>query len=52
LLMDPNLQALESKTGLKLEVGGNGADRGVADLLAGRADMAMISAPLADIEKK
>ncbi|MDH3791860.1 MAG: substrate-binding domain-containing protein [Rhodospirillales bacterium] len=42
----PNKGALESKTGLSLSVITNGSGNGLKDLAAGKADMAMISAPL------
>lgn len=42
----PNKGALESKTGLSLSVVTNGSGNGLKDLAAGKADMAMISAPL------
>lgn len=35
--------ALESQTGLKLEVVGNGSGRGLADLVGGQADIAVIA---------
>ena len=41
--------ALESQTGLKLELLGNGAGRGLADLTSGRADIALIAGPLAGV---
>ena len=39
-------QALESQTGVKLEIVGNGAGRGLVDLGGGRADVAMIGGTL------
>ncbi len=38
--------ALESQTGLKLEIVGNGAGRGLVDLSGGQADIAMIGGSL------
>lgn len=49
---DPNLKAINEKTNLTIEVIGNGTDRGIADLIEGRSDVAMLAAPLADIAKK
>jgi phosphate transport system substrate-binding protein len=49
---DPNLAAINEKTKLIIEVIGNGTDRGIADLIEGRSDVAMLAAPLADIAKK
>jgi phosphate transport system substrate-binding protein len=43
---------IESRSGQKLRVVGNGSQRGIADLVAGRAQIAMISAPLAVEIKK
>lgn len=49
---DANLDAIKQKTNLNIEVVGNGTDRGVADVIEGRSDAAMLAAPLADIAKK
>jgi phosphate transport system substrate-binding protein len=38
--------ALETQTGLKLEIVGNGSGRGLADLAGGQADIALLSGPL------
>ena len=38
--------AVESQTGLKLDLLGNGAGRGLAELASGQADIAMIGGPL------
>ena len=45
-IMTPYRGEIESKSGLQLDVIGNGSGRGVADLEAGKADVAMISSPL------
>ncbi len=42
----PNKGALEGRTGLSLAVITNGSGNGLKDLATGKADMAMISAPL------
>ena len=44
-------QAVEGETGLKLEIVGNGTGRGLADLLGGRADIAMIGGPLKGVAR-
>jgi phosphate transport system substrate-binding protein len=49
---DSNLAAIKEKTNLLIEVVGNGTDRGIADLIDGRSDVAMLAAPLTDIAKK
>jgi phosphate transport system substrate-binding protein len=41
--------ALESQSGVKLEIVGNGAGRGLADLSSGQADIAMIAGPLTGV---
>jgi phosphate transport system substrate-binding protein len=45
-LRTPHNQAMESQTGTRLEVVGNGCGRGLADLCAGLADVAMIGGSL------
>lgn len=45
-IMTPYRADIEGKSGLALDVVGNGSGRGVADLEAGKADVAMISSPL------
>ena len=42
----PNEEAIEAATGLSLNIVVNGSGNGLQDLAAGRADMAMISAPI------
>jgi phosphate transport system substrate-binding protein len=43
---------LESVTGLKLNVVGNGSSRGVAGLVSGKADIGMISSSVESMKKK
>ena len=45
-------KGLEAAAGAKLAVVSNGSGKGLADLVAGRADVAMLSSPLADVAKK
>jgi len=45
-IVQPNQAAIESKAGLKLSVLVNGSGNGLMDLVAGKADMAMIAAPI------
>jgi phosphate transport system substrate-binding protein len=47
----PNQASIEGKSGVKLSVLINGSGNGLLDLAAGKADMAMIAAPL-DVEAK
>lgn len=42
----PNIEAIQETSGVTLEVVVNGSGNGLKDLAAGRADMAMISAPI------
>ena len=42
----PNEEAIEAATGLSLNIVVNGSGNGLQDLAAGRADVAMISAPI------
>jgi phosphate transport system substrate-binding protein len=51
-IIDPQLTGLTASTALKLELVGNGADNGLLDLVEGRADVAMLSAPIEDIAEK
>ncbi|MDJ0823135.1 MAG: substrate-binding domain-containing protein [Paracoccaceae bacterium] len=55
-IMDPHRAAIEEGSGLSLDVIANGSSRGINDLVEGRSELAMISAPLdvtiAKIEKK
>jgi phosphate transport system substrate-binding protein len=46
MLVLPNKAAIEAASGQHIVVVGNGAQRGLADLVLGRAEIAMISAPL------
>jgi phosphate transport system substrate-binding protein len=41
--------ALEAQTGLKLEIVGNGSGRGLTDLIAGQADIAMLAGSVTGI---
>jgi phosphate transport system substrate-binding protein len=45
-IVTEHMPALEAQTGIKLEVVGNGAGRGLADLGAGNADIAMLAGSL------
>ncbi|HLL89867.1 MAG TPA: substrate-binding domain-containing protein [Tepidisphaeraceae bacterium] len=51
-LVDPNKAAIERAADVTLTVVGNGSGKGVQDVVAGNADMAMISAPLDEVVKK
>jgi phosphate transport system substrate-binding protein len=51
-LLDNHVTDLTAATGLKLELAGNGADNGLLDVVEGRADVAMLSAPLEDVAAK
>jgi phosphate transport system substrate-binding protein len=51
-LLDARQADLESQAGVKLEVAANGSGRGLTDLAAGTADVAMISSPLEALAKK
>jgi ABC-type phosphate transport system substrate-binding protein len=44
----PNKAAIETASGQRIVVVGNGSQRGLAELVAGKAQIAMISAPLAE----
>lgn len=46
MLIAPNQAGIEAATGQQIVVTGNGSQRGLADLIAGKAQIAMISAPL------
>jgi phosphate transport system substrate-binding protein len=46
LLLLPYKAQIEAASGEQIVIVGNGSQRGLADLAAGKADMAMISAPL------
>lgn len=43
---------IEAGTGTPIALVSNGSGKGLADLVAGRADVAMLSSPLADVAKK
>ena len=45
-VLAPNLAKIQSETGLQLKIVANGSGNGLKDLSAGRADIAMISAPI------
>lgn len=45
-ILQPKKEAIEAKTGTKLEIVGNGSGRGLTDLIAGSADVAMVGASL------
>jgi ABC-type phosphate transport system substrate-binding protein len=51
-IIGPNKTEIERQSGQQLELVGNGSQRGIADLVAGRAQIAMISAPLAQEVRK
>jgi phosphate transport system substrate-binding protein len=46
MLVAPHQAEIEAASGQKIVVIGNGSQRGLADLMAGKAQVAMISAPL------
>ena len=46
MLVLPNKATIEAASGQRIVVVGNGSQRGLSDLVAGRAEIAMISAPL------
>jgi phosphate transport system substrate-binding protein len=47
-LLVPKKAEIEKAAGVELQIVGNGSGRGLADLVAGTVQLAMISAPLAD----
>jgi len=51
-LVMPNKAQIESASGHQIAVVGNGSQRGLVDLMAGRAQIAMISAPLEEEARK
>jgi len=51
MLVLPNRAEIEAASGQRLAIVGNGSQRGLADLLSGKAQIAMLSAPL-DLEIK
>lgn len=48
-LLEPREGEVESAAGLEIEIRGVGSSRGIAALVAGEADIAMISAPLEQV---
>jgi phosphate transport system substrate-binding protein len=52
LILTPKKAEIEKASGQQLDIVGNGSGRGIADLVAGKAQIAMISAPLEDEVKK
>jgi phosphate transport system substrate-binding protein len=48
----PHKAEIERQSGQQLVIVGNGSQRGIVDLVAGRAQIAMISAPLAEVARK
>lgn len=48
-LLEPRQGELEKAAGLEIEIQGVGSSRGIAALVAGEADIAMISAPLEEV---
>lgn len=48
-MMTAQKSAIESKAGAQLEIVGNGAGRGLADLCGGQADIAMLAGSLKDV---
>ena len=51
-ILTPKKAEIEKMSGQQLDIVGNGSGRGIADLLAGKAQIAMISAPLDEEVKK
>jgi phosphate transport system substrate-binding protein len=51
-ILTPKKAEIEKASGQQLDIVGNGSGRGIADLVAGKAQIAMISAPLEDEVKK
>ncbi|MEQ8331953.1 substrate-binding domain-containing protein [Nisaea sp.] len=51
-IMTPFRSEVEQKSGLKLKIVGNGSGNGIADLEAGKADVAMISSPMENVIAK
>jgi phosphate transport system substrate-binding protein len=52
MIITPKKAEIEKASGQQLDVVGNGSGRGIVDLVAGTAQIAMISAPLDDEVKK
>jgi phosphate transport system substrate-binding protein len=51
-IMVPKKAEIEKASGQQLDIVGNGSGRGIVDLVEGKAQIAMISAPLEDEVKK
>lgn len=51
-ILTPKKAEIEKASGQQLEIVGNGSGRGIVDLIEGKAQIAMISAPLEDEVKK
>lgn len=51
-ILQPHQQAIEHRSGHSLKVVSNGSGRGLEDLVGGRADIGMISAPLETTVRK
>jgi phosphate transport system substrate-binding protein len=52
MILVPKKAEIEKASGQQLEIVGNGSGRGIVDLVEGKAQIAMISAPLEDEVKK
>src|SRR5207244_12985207 len=52
VIIAPHKAEIEQQSGQHLVIVGNGSQRGIVDLVAGRAQIAMISAPLAEVVRK
>src|ERR1700736_2301723 len=48
MILAPKKAEIEKASGQQLDIVGNGSGRGIVDLVAGKAQIAMISAPLED----
>jgi phosphate transport system substrate-binding protein len=51
-LIDSDSAGLAEKAGARIETVGNGSDNGLLDVVEGRADVALLLAPLEDIARK
>src|SRR5437879_5054286 len=51
-IIAPHKAEIEQRSGQQLVITENGSQRGLVDLIAGRAQIAMISAPLAEVARK
>jgi phosphate transport system substrate-binding protein len=52
MILTPKKAEIEKASGQQLDIVGNGSGRGIVDLIEGKAQIAMISAPLEDEVKK